>query len=396
MARKSIALFVTTLCILSVVALGAKKSTDRLILALRKRILATVVEELSVKGLDINLPDSSHRLPLAEAVRSRDVRAVMALLEQGALARCHEPGSGTTPLHLAFQFNLPNIARALLAHGADPNAKDRSGVPARKLVPLSSSTTRGSSSSTARGNISELISLYDTRGSMAFESAPGSWLKEDRPGGSTYYWSPSTRESRWTPPPSCAWQRVTIQGHPVRYINTVTGQQLTSLPPALSWTRLRSETDNGSQLLWYNWAVQVSSTATPAELPPDMLAQLAVQVNVRWYNPTTGQYSYTDPVYSTPWRELTDEATSRPYYFNVDTRESLWEAPEELCWVKMEISDTSGAGEGEGEGDRAMRGSVGVGSWAARQYFYNRRSGEVSWTAPASGPLAFVPYASEL
>ena len=84
--------------------------------------MATVMEELSVKGLDVNTPDSSRRLPLVEAVRSKDQRAVLALLEQGALAKSHEPASGVTPLHVAFQSNLAAIARTLLAHGASPNA----------------------------------------------------------------------------------------------------------------------------------------------------------------------------------------------------------------------------------------------------------------------------------
>lgn len=79
-----------------------------------------MLEELNVNGLDVNTPDSSKRLALVEAVRSKDKAAVLALLELGAVAKAHEPSSGTTALHVAFKENLPGIARLLLAHGADP------------------------------------------------------------------------------------------------------------------------------------------------------------------------------------------------------------------------------------------------------------------------------------
>ncbi|GLC40169.1 hypothetical protein PLESTM_001007800 [Pleodorina starrii] len=304
--------------------------------------MATFMDELKVKGLDVNAPDSSRRLPLVEAVRSRDQRAVLALLEQGALAKSHEPASGVTPLHLAFQGNLLNIARALLAHGADPNAKDKSGAAARSV--------------SSSKDVGELVALYDKNGPLAFESAPGEWLKEERK-GATYFWSPATGESRWTPP------RPAAPGSGSRYINSVTGQQLTSVPPALAWAKIRGADELE---LWLNFAVNVSSQSTPAELPAEMASELSRTVNARWYNPATRQYSYTDPAYSTAWRELKDEASEQPFFFNIETGESVWEAPEELAWTR--VNDTDGASS----------------------YFFNQRSGEVSWQVPHSGPLSYV------
>ncbi|EFJ44926.1 hypothetical protein VOLCADRAFT_109906 [Volvox carteri f. nagariensis] len=346
MAR--VQLLIVTICAISLIAVASKPSTDKLVAAIKKKKMATLLEELSVKGLDVNTPDSARRLPLIEAVRSKDQAAVLALLEQGALAKSHEPATGVTALHVAFKESLPGIARLLLAHGANPDATDKSGTAARAVA--------------SGKELSEILKLYDEKGPLAFESVPGSWLKEEKD-GSTYYWSPSTGEARWTPPPSCAWQRITVQGHPIKYINSVTGQEVTSVPPALAWAKVRGE--NGKEL-WLNWAAGVSSTSTPVELPADMVADLERHINKRWYNQATKEYSYTDPAYSTAWRELKDETHDQPYWFNIETGESVWEVPKELAWNKLEDPD------------------------GGASYFFNKVSGEVSWHPPSSGPLAYV------
>ncbi|KAG2482535.1 hypothetical protein HYH03_018526 [Edaphochlamys debaryana] len=345
MARALLAL--VALCALGAAATAQKVSTDRLVAEVQKANLHAINQELMAKGIDVNTPDSSRRLPLVEAVRTRDPRVVLALLEHGALAKAVDPASGSTPLALALQANSLPIARALLAHGADPAAKDRSGVPAR--------------SAAVSSGASELLSLYDAKGAMGFEAAPGAWLKADKK-GETYYWNPSTGESRWTAPPSCAWQRVTVQGHPVSYINTMTGQKLTSVPPALAWARVTAA--DGTEL-WLNWAARVSSATIPAELPADLAAELARTANARWYNAATGEFAYTDPKYSTAWRELADEVKGAPYFFHVETGETVWTAPEELAWTAM--TDADGA-----------------------SFFHNTKTGAVAWTAPADSPLAFV------
>ncbi|KXZ44486.1 hypothetical protein GPECTOR_67g327 [Gonium pectorale] len=265
--------------------MASKPTTDRLVAALKQKNLSSLMDELSVKGLDVNAPDSSRRLPLAEAVRTRDIRAVQALLDQGALAKSHEPGTSITPLHIALQGNMVAIARTLMAHGADPNA--------------------------------------------CCDSANDDAL----------------------------------------YINSVTGQEVTSVPPALAWAKVRAA--DGTEL-WLNWAARVSSSSVPAELPIDMAAELGRTVNARWYNPASGEFSYTDPAYTTAWRELKDEATEQPFFYNVETGETVWEVPEEMAWTRVNDPDGGAA------------------------YFFNRRSGEVSWNPPSSGPLSFIRAGSDL
>jgi hypothetical protein len=66
------------------------------------------------------------------------------------------------------------------------------------------------------------------------------------------------------------------------------------------------------------------------------------------------------------WTSLLLAAHDRPYWFNIESGESVWEVPEELAWVKLDDSD------------------------GGASYFFNKVSGEVSWHPPASGPLAYV------
>ncbi|KAG2428347.1 hypothetical protein HXX76_010493 [Chlamydomonas incerta] len=366
-ASRFVAAALLALFALSCVAAISKPSTDRLVAAIKSKNLSAMVEALSVKGLDVNTPDSSRRLPLVEAARARDVRLVSALLDQGALARVSD--GTTTPLHLALQAGSGPIARLLLAHGADPNAKDKSGSPARSAAASSSK------------ELAELLKQWDTRGAMAFEDAPGAWLREERDGES-YYWNPTTGESRWAAPPSCAWQRVTVQGHPVKYINSLTGQEVTrAVPPALAWARVTAA--DGSAL-WLNWAARVSAPAAagpPAELPAELAAQLAKSPNRRWFNTATREYVYTDPAYATAWRELRDEDSGAPFFFNVETGATTWELPAELAWA--EVADSSNSSSNGSESGSES------GSGAAR-YFHNTVSGEVAWSAPEGSSHAFV------
>ena len=66
----------------------------------------------------------------------------------------------------------------------------------------------------------------------------------------------------------------------------MTGQEVTKIPPALAWAKVRAA--DGSEL-WLNWEARVSSASVPAELPADMVAQLSKSVNARWYNAATGK-----------------------------------------------------------------------------------------------------------
>lgn len=62
--------------------------------------------------MDVNQPDSKGRLPLIEAVRIKEPRFVDALLQYGALAKAKDPATGSSPLHVAFQQNMPVVSPA--------------------------------------------------------------------------------------------------------------------------------------------------------------------------------------------------------------------------------------------------------------------------------------------
>ncbi len=69
------------------------------------------MEELQREDMDVNQPDSKGRLPLIEAVRTKEVKLVDALLQYGALAKSKDPATGASPLHVAFQQNLPQVGQ---------------------------------------------------------------------------------------------------------------------------------------------------------------------------------------------------------------------------------------------------------------------------------------------
>lgn len=54
-----------------------------------------------------------------------------------------------------------------------------------------------------------------------------------------FYFHPRTGKSYYSVPPSCAWTRTYVDGHPM-YVNTVTHQSRWSRPPALSWRLLHA------------------------------------------------------------------------------------------------------------------------------------------------------------
>ncbi len=45
-----------------------------------------------------------------------------------------------------------------------------------------------------------------------------------------YWFNSKTAEARWNTPPSCAWSRLDVQGQPIRYVNSVTGQETHTIP----------------------------------------------------------------------------------------------------------------------------------------------------------------------
>lgn len=67
------------------------------------------VAELSKESMDANQPDSKGRLPLVEAVKTKDVRFVDALIQFGALATSKDPATGASPVQLAFQSSQKEV-----------------------------------------------------------------------------------------------------------------------------------------------------------------------------------------------------------------------------------------------------------------------------------------------
>ncbi|GFR50708.1 hypothetical protein Agub_g12965 [Astrephomene gubernaculifera] len=357
------------LCLLLTVAvLGATAAkinvnlTDKLVDLVKKKQFDGFVDELQRDDMDVNQPDSKGRLPLIEAVRTKEIKFVDALLQYGAFAKSKDPATGATPLHVAFQQNLPQIARMLLQYGADVNVEDKSGKKAREFAPTK--------------EIRELIAAYDKDGPMAFEDTPGSWTRATKPstaslsGESTpaeeYWFNTRTGDSRWNTPSSCAWQRVDVQGHPIKYVNAITGQEVHDVPPSLAWVKVRRDT----QVMYYNWKVNATQLAVPEEVPKDMLADMDKNINVRWYNEKTGEFAWIDPAYHTVWRELKDEESKKSYFFNVETGESVWELPDAMAWTRVKDDET---------GD---------------EFFHNRLTLESTWDAPAH--MAWVRHDSDL
>ncbi len=61
---------------------------------------------------------------------------------------------------------------------------------------------------------------------------------------------------------------------------------------------------------WWRWC-RAAQVAVPDELPEDLVKQATLLKNVRWYNPRTQEFSWEDPKFQTPWRELQGEGEAQ-------------------------------------------------------------------------------------
>ena len=103
------------------------------------------IEALLDAGADIHETDKNGVTPLHHAVRFRSPTAVATLLERGANANQTCKRSGSTPLHRAVtQTGAPGtagrklearrIVESLLAYGADPSIRNKTGKTAAEYV----------------------------------------------------------------------------------------------------------------------------------------------------------------------------------------------------------------------------------------------------------------------
>ena len=97
-----------------------------------------MIQFLIASGISVNETDKNGVTPLHRAVRFRSLNAVELLIAAGADVNAADRRSQSTPLHRAVTNSgapatagksdvAVSIVQSLLAHGADPNSKNKSG-----------------------------------------------------------------------------------------------------------------------------------------------------------------------------------------------------------------------------------------------------------------------------
>lgn len=313
------------------------KVTVKLVEYIQKKNFDAFTSEIATDTMDVNQPTPNGKIPIIEAVKAKDLKFVDALIQYYATINVKEPGTGASPIMLAFQNNLVEISKLLLAYGADPTVAAKNGKKASDVMTSSA--------------IKELHATWEKSGAIAFEDAPGTWKKAKNDEDVEYWFNSEAKEGRWNMPPSCAWQRVETQDGPPQYVNYVTSQSVHYTPPALCWRKVRQA--EGAEL-WFNWAINITQYEDPEEMPQYLLEEAAKMLNVRWYNEKTQQFSWEDPKNGNHWRPITEN--DKTYYYNVVTGDTQWDVPDELAWAKQDSDDGP--------------------------FWYNSKTGDSTWELP--------------
>lgn len=113
-------------------------------------------------------------------------------------------------------------------------------------------------------------------GALAFEDPPGMWRKALDPNTKEiYFYNTHTQVATYHPPPSCAWYRTEMDGHPV-YMNRVTHQNSLARPVALCWRRLISTAEES--FFWLNFKTNVTCVNEPAEMPQELINEVCINI----------------------------------------------------------------------------------------------------------------------
>jgi hypothetical protein len=92
------------------------------------------VEQLIIRGANVNHKDSLGRTALHLAAQNGYADIVLVLLEKGCERNLPETKFGRTPLHLAAQYGHGSVVNLLLNNQADLKAKDAAGKTAAQLA----------------------------------------------------------------------------------------------------------------------------------------------------------------------------------------------------------------------------------------------------------------------
>ena len=92
-----------------------------------------MTEAMLAAGVELN-PKTIYPSPLGHAIHEDDVVIIETLLKKGANPNLRDQETGETLLMFAARYSTPEVVQALIAGGADVNARNKSGQTALTLA----------------------------------------------------------------------------------------------------------------------------------------------------------------------------------------------------------------------------------------------------------------------